>query len=138
MARPEVAVILGRVAFDIFLQGFQGGDAADVEADVIRRLVDPLVIQTRAGFVRIQTGDGEADIYGYDNPASGLVVNHASGDEVWDLLVELARSAELVVMPVGTSVCVASETMIDELPAELRHDVTVVRTGADLLKVVTS
>lgn len=91
-----------------------------------------------SGFVRIRTGDGAADIYGYDDPSAGLMVNHASGRQVWDLLADLARSAGLVLMPVGASVCVTSAAAVDELPTELQHDVAVIRSGDDLLAVINS
>lgn len=126
------------MSFDVFLQSFRGGEAAEAPADVVRGLIDPFVVKADASFVRIQTSDGEADVHGYDDPSTGLMVNHASGNKVWDLLADLAHSAGLVVMPVGASVCVASEAMVDELPDELRHDVVVVQSGADLLAVITA
>jgi hypothetical protein len=124
------------VSFDVFLQAFEDGEVAQVDADLVTDLVDPLVVESVGGFVRIRTRDGGANLHGYDYPSTGLMLNHISGREVWQVLADVARSAGLVVMPVGASVCVPSGTMIFDLPIELRQDVAVIGSGADLLAVV--
>ena len=43
------------------------------------------LLKARAGG-RIEEADGEADVYGVDRPATGLMVNHASGTAVFELL----------------------------------------------------
>jgi hypothetical protein len=42
----------------------------------------------------IVTPDGEAAFYGSDDLGSGVMVNHASGEAIWGLLVAVARAAE--------------------------------------------
>ena len=37
-------------------------------------------------FVRIETDDGGADLYGYDRLESGFMVNHVEGAEAWDVI----------------------------------------------------
>jgi hypothetical protein len=51
-------------------------------------------------------------------------------------MVDVARAADWVIMPVGCPVCVLREEMISDLPAELRDDAVVVECGADVLDVV--
>jgi hypothetical protein len=41
-----------------------------------------------------------------------------------------------VIMPVDCPVCVVADEQAADLPDELRADVTVVRTGAELLQVI--
>jgi hypothetical protein len=75
--------------------------------------------------------DGSADVYGVGGDS--LMVNHASGEHVWDLLVAAAMAADWVIMPVGCPTCVISEKQIDHLPEELHDGVAVVASGAQLL-----
>jgi hypothetical protein len=52
------------------------------------------------GFVRVVRGDGEADVYAR-RPGESLesvMVNHFGGDEIMDLIVELARQADAVII----------------------------------------
>lgn len=51
-------------------------------------------------------------------------------------MVDVAKAAGWVIMPVGCPVCVMREDMIGELPAELQDDAVVIRSGAELLDVV--
>jgi hypothetical protein len=88
------------------------------------------------GFVRVQLADGEADVYGVGR--SSLMVNHAAGEQIWDLLVTVAVAAGWVIMPVGCPVCVVADEHAADLPDELRADVVVVRSGAELLQVIRS
>jgi hypothetical protein len=71
-------------------------------------------------------------VYGIDNPASGLMINHASGRAVWDVLFELARATGMAVMPVGCRTSVTDSGLIDGLPAGL-PPAEVVTSGADIL-----
>ncbi len=54
-----------------------------------------------------------------------------------DLVVEVARMADLVVLPAGCPACVVAEARARELPAELAQlGVELVRTGRDLREVI--
>jgi hypothetical protein len=64
------------------------------------------------------------------------MVNHVSGRQVWDALVAVVRAADLAIMPVGYAVAVPSETMLSDLPEELRRDAVVVASGDDLLREI--
>jgi hypothetical protein len=130
------------VSFDIYLQGFRHGAAAQRDAAPVR---DLLLTHADAhepdhDFAHVVHGDGEADVYGVPNDASpwyGLMFNHVSGD-AFDLIVRIAHVADLVVMPVGCPVCVVSQQQTDHLPDDLRADgVELVRTGGDLLRVIS-
>jgi hypothetical protein len=74
-------------------------------------------------------------VYGIDEPASGLVINHASGRAVWDVVFELARAARMAVMPVGCRTSVTDPGLIDALPAGSPL-AEVVTSGADILATV--
>jgi hypothetical protein len=49
-------------------------------------------------------GDGEADIYLHD---AGMMANHIEGRDRWDLLVQGAKAANWVIIPVGCPTCQA-------------------------------
>ena len=44
------------------------------------------------------TADGEADIYGLGDYDQGLMINHASGRQIWQLIVDV-EFAEPLAMP---------------------------------------
>ena len=76
-----------------------------------------------------------AEVYGVpapDEPLTGLMFNGVSGDG-WDVIVAVARAAELTIMPVGCPVCLVSEAQRAHLPPDLaRSGVAVVTSGAAL------
>jgi hypothetical protein len=123
------------VSFDIFLQRFVNGKAVDADGDSMLAILEPLITARSGGWARIITADGHADVYGIDDPASGLVINHASGRAVWDVVFELARAAGMAVMPVGCRTSVTDPGLIDALPAGSPR-AEVVTSGADILATV--
>jgi hypothetical protein len=124
------------MSFDIFLQGFRDGEAATVDALAVSRTLAPFVVDGDEGHSHLRLPDGEADAYGLDDPASGVMINHASGRLVWDLIFERAHGAGLAIMPVGSATAVTAETDLMDLPQELSEDAVVVSSGAELLRMV--
>jgi hypothetical protein len=123
------------MSFDVFLQGFAGGKAAPGRPDAATEVLAPYFADApRDGYVRVQLVDGEADVYGLGR--SSLMVNHASGEQIWDLILTVAAAAGWVIMPVGCPVCVVADEQAADLPDELRGGVIVVRTGTELLQVI--
>jgi hypothetical protein len=120
------------MSFDVFLQGFADGQAAPGDPEAARRILEPYAAAAHDGFVLVRTGDGEASVYGYGE--DHLMVNHASGREIWAILVRIAREARWAIMPVGCPTCVTDAAMLSDLPAGLRDDAVVVATGADLVR----
>jgi hypothetical protein len=124
------------VSFDIFLQAFRAGDATVGDGEAALELLEPLIVQRENGWARIATADGEADVYGIDDAATGLVFNHVSGVVAYALLFDIARRAGFVVMPVGCPTCVLDYAMQDDLPPEVAVDVVVVGSGDDLRRAI--
>jgi hypothetical protein len=123
------------VSFDVFLQRFYGGDAADGDGQAILNLLEPLMTERSSGFARVVTDDGGADIYGLDHPERGVMINHAEGRRIWDLIVELARAGGMVVMPVGCPACGIDPDASSHLPAGA-PSFELIGSGADLLRVI--
>jgi len=127
------------VSFDIILQGFVRGDGAPGNRAAAIAIVTPLLAgPVSDGFGRIVTADGEGDIYGLDDNDQGLVINHATGRQIWQLIVDVARAAGYAVLPVGCPVCVVDEVMIGHLPDQLRQNAVLVRDGGDLERAVVN
>lgn len=87
-----------------------------------------------ASFASLKTADGEADCYGLGSDS--LTINHASGRIIWDIVVNVAKEANLAIMPAGCAVCIVDQSARNHLPPELQDDVIYVRSGADLLDVI--
>lgn len=127
--------MLGPVSFDIFLQSFRCGEAASGEPGAVLRELGPYLAGTPSGgYARVRTGDGSADVYGLGG--AGLMINRASGELIWQLIVDVARAAGYAIMPVGCAVCVVRYEMIDDLPGDLQDGAVVVRSGDELLKAI--
>ena len=124
------------MSFDIFLQRFERGDAADADGDLILEILRPYFAgPPQDGFVELRTSDGGADVH-LSEPRRGLMVNHAGGEAVFEVLAQLAIRASLTIIPIGCPVFVPREAAIDDLPSELRRDVRVTRSGRELLEAI--
>jgi hypothetical protein len=124
------------MSFDIFLQAFKGGEAGTADTAAITNVLDPYVSERNGDdeYVRLVTEDGGAACYGYGT--DGLMVNHAGGHQIWDLLVQVAQAAGLVIMPVGCPVAVTDPSQIADVPPGHFDKFVVVGTGADLLRSI--
>jgi hypothetical protein len=122
---------------DVFLQSFLNGGAGGGDPEAARRVLEPYLAADGDddGRVRVRTGDGTADVYGLGD---GLMVNHATGQLIWQILVDVSAASDYAIMPIGRPVCVTREEMIAQLPHELRGGAIVVGSGADLLSVIAN
>ena len=102
----------------------------------MREVLAPHVTERRGSFLRVQFGDGEADIYFDDD--DGMMANHISGRDPWDLLLRGAQAANWVILPLDCPTCLTGPGQREELPEGLDEDVVFVETGADLLAVIGS
>ncbi len=123
------------MSFDIFLQSIKNGEAAPGTPEAAHRALGPYFAGAPdGGYAKVRTADGEADVYGVGS--ASLMINHAGGEVIWQVMVDVAMAADWVIMPVGCPVCVMREDMISELPAELQDGAVVIRSGAELLDVI--
>jgi hypothetical protein len=125
----------GRVSFDVFFQGFLAGESSERGGVQMREALAPYIGEKDGTFLRVRVGDGEADVYLHDG---GMMANHISGRDPWDLLVQGAQAANWVIIPVGCPTCLTQPGQMEELPEGLDDDVVVVETGADLRAVIES
>jgi len=123
------------VSFDVFFQGFLGGESSEHGGAQMREVLAPHISEEGAEFIRVRVGDGQADIHLDEHD---MMANHISGRDPWDLLVQGARAANWVIIPVGCPTCLTRPGQVEELPEGLDEDVVIVETGADLLAVIGS
>ncbi len=123
------------MSFDIVLQAFERGDAHVADATALRRALAPYLIQVLDGW-NLRAGSATAEIYGVEKLASGFMATHIDGVELYDVLVTVAQTCDLVILPVGCSVAVVRAEQLDHLPDDLREDVVLVTSGADLRALI--
>lgn len=125
------------MSYDVFFQGFKGGDAAPGGGDAVRAMLAPHVARSEPehSFLRIEVEDGGADVYLSDDH---MMVNHAGGTAAWDLLVRAATAANWTVLLPDGPPAVTNESQRAELPAELVEEAVAVTTGAGLLRIIES
>ena len=125
------------MSFDIFLRSFARGAAAKGDPAAAFRVLEPYFAGDPAGgFADVSTPDGDAEVYGLGG--DGLMITHASVSSYGRSLVDVAVAGDYVIMPVGCAVCVVHQEMMDQLPEVLRDRAVVVRSGSDVLSVVSS
>lgn len=104
------------MSFDVFFQGFLAGESSDHGGAQMREVLAPHISEDDGSFLRVRMGDGEADIYLRDG---GMMANHISGRESWDLLVQGAQAANWVIIPLGCPTCLTQAGQQKELPEGL-------------------
>lgn len=123
------------MSFDVFFQGFLGGESLEDGGARMREVLAPHISEEDGTFLRVRVGDGEADIYFRDG---GMMANHISGQDPWDLLVRGAQAANWVIIPVGCPMCLTRPGQQEELPVGLDNSVVLVEAGADLRALIES
>jgi hypothetical protein len=125
------------VSYDVFLFRFEHGETTDIDAGRLMSLVEPLIVHRAENFARVRAADGgEADLYGVDENAATLMFSHWSWGGICDLMADLARELDMVIVPPDRPAMIAAERQRAHLPDEFTAEATVVRTGADIQRVI--
>lgn len=123
------------MSYDVFFQGFLAGESSGTGAAAMDRGLAPYVVERRGSFRHLRVGDGSADAYVND---VGMLANHISGVDLWEVLVEGARAANWVILPMDAPTCLTCPGQLEELPDGLGVAAVSVSTGADVLQVLPS
>lgn len=116
---------------DVFVQAFSEGSPALIRAECVRAIAAAFVVEEHDGYAAVQMEDGGAEIWGYGDDG-GLAVSRASGLEIWELVVAIARSTGAAIIPVGGAPFVCDELLIKDLPADAQGTARLVTTGTEL------
>jgi hypothetical protein len=130
------------VSFELFVQGFSGGDAAPMPSsafDVFRPHVDRTTPEFHYWHIRTPDG-GNADIYAHVAPDSfdSLMISRFSVGSPLDLLAEFAIRAGAVILAPGGPAMLTAEVQREHLPGNFQRDAIVVRTGDDIERAFSS
>jgi hypothetical protein len=91
------------------------------------------------GFVRLVRGDGGADVYA-GRPGKSLqsvMVNHFGGDQIMDLIVELAREADAVIIGPDLPPLLTRTEQRDQLPPDMGlGDPVLIVSGQELSQTI--
>jgi hypothetical protein len=118
------------MSFDIFLQRFDDVPADDAAIDaLVERAATS--IEREGTSRRVATEDGGAEIYG--DARDGLMFTNASGEVVFDLIVEVARAAGWVILPGDCGTVVVGKPDPASLPDFLPEPVVEITTGSELI-----
>ncbi len=120
---------------DVFVQPFRDGEPIFLRHASVEALVAPFLLATRTGVASVLMKDGGAEIWGYGDDG-GLAVVGATGEEIWDLVVAIARANAAAIIPVGGTPIVADASIIPDLPPDGRSDAEVVGSGAELIEAL--
>lgn len=123
------------MSVDLFFQGFVAGESSERGGAEMRGVLAPHIIEEGETFLRVRFGDGEADVYLSDD---GMMANHISGRDPWDLLVRGAAAANWVIMPLDLPTCLTMPGQRDNLPEGLDQEIVMIETGSDLLALIES
>ncbi len=120
---------------DVFIQAFENGSPVFLRHASVESLVAPFVLATRTGVASVLMQDGGAEIWGYGDDG-GLAVVGATGVEIWELVVAIARANGAAIIPVGGTPIVADAALIPGLPPEGRDKTVVVGSGVELAEAL--
>lgn len=128
------------MSLDVFLTRWSAGAEAPLDPAAVRAVVEPLASERDPEhlFVRVETPDGSADVYGYGEPFESLMVELDGEDEVRRFVLDLARATGAVLAPTDPPVAVPDEALLADLPADLRDGAVVVRDVDELAEFLRS
>ena len=123
------------MSFDVFLQPPVASPAKEEVARVaVERVVKPHVAEVDGAYAHLVTADGACDLYGFDTLGTSVMINHAEGDAIWDLIVAMAKAGGHVIIPGGCATCVVDETLVSVVPDEFPKPIVVVSSGRELVQ----
>ena len=121
------------MSFDLFFQGFVAGESSERGGAQMEGVLRPHVTASQGSFMRVEVGDGGADVYLSDD---SMMANHISGQDVWDLLVRGAQAANWVILPMDCPTCLTAPGQLEQLPEGLDENTIAVTTGVELKTVI--
>jgi hypothetical protein len=130
------------MSFDMFVQrfGVNEDEPPAMSPDVFTDIFGPYVDRAEPEFsffhVRVPDG-GEADIHATLQPTfDSMMIFHFTDGQILDLVVEFARAADAVIMPVGCPTCIVRVDQVAHLPEELRGNVRLVADGVGVAAAI--
>ncbi|MFI8371164.1 hypothetical protein [Streptomyces sp. NPDC085466] len=127
------------MSFDIFVMRFENGETVPLDMAVAHEVLGPFVVGRDSGadVLSVRTAEGEeADVY--LNPPDGITFNRFGGGGIMDLLAELLRRLDAVLVVPGGTVVVQGDEARRQLPGVLADagPTVIARTGAEIDRAI--
>lgn len=127
------------VSYDVFLQRFQGGEAATVDSPEVWALLEEAweAAPDESGHCLVRRDDDEGDLYAEQRgrPLESLMFNHA-GPGIYELMFEVAVAGDMVIMPPDAGPFLVREEQRSNLPRDLAEGAVVVEDGTALARAI--
>ncbi|MGW1774763.1 hypothetical protein [Streptomyces sp. NPDC002104] len=127
------------MSFDIFVMRFDEGGTAPLDMAIAHEVLDPFTVarDPRADVLWVRTAEGdEADVH--LQPPDGITFNRFGGGGIMDLLADLLRRLDAVLIVPGGPVVLTRDEARHHLPEAVVNDcpVVVARTGAEIDRAI--
>ncbi|MDD9375135.1 hypothetical protein M8Z33_00290 [Streptomyces sp. ZAF1911] len=127
------------MSFDIFVMRFDKGETAPLDMAVAHEVLDPFTVarDPEADVLWVRTAEGdEADVY--LQPPDGITFNRFGSGGIMDLLADLLRRLDAVLVVPGGPVVLTRDEARHQLPEAMVDDcpVVVARTGAEIDRAI--
>jgi hypothetical protein len=119
---------------------FTKGESVPLNKDTMQQVLDPYVTarDPESGFLRITAGTdgGEAEIY--TGSEESITINRFGGDEVMNVISDLLRRLEAVLVLPGGTVILSRDEDREHLPRQLQDEwsVVVAPTGPEIARAI--
>ena len=130
------------MSYDLFLTRFEAGEPAEIDRPEFWELLATAWEEPpdQHRFVRLVRGEGTADVYARQvgEPQDSVMINHFGGSEIMDLIVELARQADAVIIGPDRPPLLTRAEQCAQLPTDMGiGEPVLIATGRDLTKTIT-
>ncbi|MEU1478514.1 hypothetical protein ACFYZ8_11100 [Streptomyces sp. NPDC001668] len=127
------------MSYDIFVMRFENGETVPLDMAVAHEVLGPFAVarDPELDVLSVRTAEGEeADVY--LNPPDGITFNRFGGGGIMDLLADLLRRLDAVLVIPGGPVVIRSDEIRRHLPDALADDcpTVVARTGAEIDRAI--
>ncbi|WP_158780836.1 hypothetical protein [Streptomyces sp. NRRL S-237] len=127
------------MSFDIFVCRFENGEPASLDMSAAHEILAPHVVarDPEIGFLQVSTAEGE-EAGVYLNGPTGITLNRFGGDGIMELLADLLRRLDAVLVVPGGSTIIRRDEDRALLPAALKDEwpVVVARSGAEIARAI--
>jgi hypothetical protein len=128
------------VSFDVYVCRFVNGEQELLDQHILEETLAPYVTaqDSENGFLQLKspTGGGEADVHLGNE--STVTISHFGGDEIMNVISDLIRRLEAVLILPGGTVIVPRSADRNHLPQNFRDEwsVVVASAGAEITKAI--
>jgi hypothetical protein len=123
------------VSADYFLVRFEQGENVELDHNIIRPILEPLVTERDEWSVTLSTPDGGTTIFGWDD-TEAMMLSNVGGAAMWSTLVELLVAGGMVLVSGWSGTFVADAAITADLPDGLPEPVWIVTSGAELQRAI--